>query len=102
MVDSHTDPEPAVQWVVYNIPPDWTELGPNATENLPDDNIGQAAATSGKVGYQPPCTNGTYRFSVYALSGKVEVQESASLPQILKMIADQTIARGRLSVVNIE
>lgn len=103
VVDSHTGAEPAVQWVVYNIPPDWTELGPNAAENLPDDDTSQAKATSGKVGYEPPCNvKGTYRFSVYALNKRVDVEENAPLPKVLKKIADQTIARGRLTVVDIE
>ncbi|MFI6904962.1 YbhB/YbcL family Raf kinase inhibitor-like protein [Nonomuraea sp. NPDC050394] len=103
VLDTHTGTNPAVNWVVYNIPPDWTELGPNATEALPDDDTGQAKVTSGKEGYEPPCDDkATYRFSVYALDEPVTVEGGASLPKVLKNIADRTIARGRLTVVHIE
>jgi phosphatidylethanolamine-binding protein (PEBP) family uncharacterized protein len=99
VVDSHASSEPAVQWVLYNIPATTTELGPDAAANPPEGSS-QAKVTSGKAGYQPPCVEGSYRFSVYTLSGKV--QEGAPLSEILKKIADLTIARGRLTVVNIE
>ncbi|MDR8410929.1 YbhB/YbcL family Raf kinase inhibitor-like protein [Nonomuraea sp. 3-1Str] len=102
VVDSHTQSESAVQWVLYNIPATTTELGPGASETPPDGS-GQAQVTSGKVGYQPPCArNVSYRFTVYTLQGKVEAKKDAALPEILKEIAGKTIARGRLTAVNIE
>ncbi len=102
VVDSHTPSEPAVHWVIYNIPATTTELGPGAAESPPEGS-GQAKVTSGKTGYQPPCEpGGSYRFSVYTLSGKVTDDEGAPLSEILKQIADRTIARGRLTAVNIE
>jgi Raf kinase inhibitor-like YbhB/YbcL family protein len=102
VVDSHTPSESAVHWVLYNIPATTTELGPDAAENPPEGS-GQAKVTSGKAGYEPPCkTPGNYRFTVYTLNDKVEVQEGALLPEILKVIADHTIARGRLTAVDIQ
>ncbi|NUW42843.1 YbhB/YbcL family Raf kinase inhibitor-like protein [Nonomuraea rhodomycinica] len=102
VVDSHTQSESGVQWVLYNIPATTTELGPGAAENPPDGSS-QARVTSGKVGYQPPCARGvSYRFTVYTLSAKVQAKEGAPLPEILREIADKTIARGRLTAVNIE
>ncbi|MBT2226975.1 YbhB/YbcL family Raf kinase inhibitor-like protein [Nonomuraea sp. NEAU-A123] len=102
VVDSHSPSESAVQWVLYNIPATTTELGPNAAAS-PPEGASQATVTSGKVGYQPPCVKkGSYRFSVYSLSGKVELPEGAPLSDVLKKIADLTIARGRLTVVNIQ
>jgi Raf kinase inhibitor-like YbhB/YbcL family protein len=102
VVDSHTPSTSAVHWVLFNIPATTTELGADSAESLPEGSS-QAKVTSGKVGYEPPCNDkGTYRFSVYTLSGRVEVQEGAHLSEILKEIADQTIARGRLTVVDIE
>jgi Raf kinase inhibitor-like YbhB/YbcL family protein len=101
VVDSHTASEPAVHWVLYNIPATTTELGPNAAAD-PPQGAGQARATSGKAGYEPPCNSGSYRFTVYTLKGKVDPDRGDSLPEILKQIADQTIARGRLTAVNIE
>lgn len=102
VVDSLSPSESAVQWVLYNIPATTTELGPNAAAS-PPEGASQAKVTSGKAGYQPPCVEkASYRFSVYSLNGKVEVQEGAPLSEVLRKIADQTIARGRLTVVNIQ
>jgi phosphatidylethanolamine-binding protein (PEBP) family uncharacterized protein len=102
VVDSHTGSNAAVYWVLYNIPATTTELGPNAAAE-PPPGAGQAAVTGGKTGYEPPCkTPGSYRFTVYTLNGKVDPRKGSTLPEILKQIADQTIARGRLTAVDIE
>lgn len=101
VVDSHTASDAAVHWVLFNIPATTTELGPNAAAD-PPEGTGQARATSGKAGYDPPCASGSYRFTVYTLKGKVDPERGESLPEILKQIADQTIARGRLTAVDIE
>lgn len=102
VVDSHTSSESAVNWVLYNIPATTTELGPNAAASPPDGSS-QAKVTGGKEGYEPPCKSpGSYRFTVYTLNGKVVVQQGAELPDILKEIADKTIARGRLTAVDIQ
>ncbi|MFI7698979.1 YbhB/YbcL family Raf kinase inhibitor-like protein [Nonomuraea sp. NPDC049480] len=101
VVDSQTSSNAAVYWVLYNIPATTTELGPNAAAE-PPSGAGQASVTSGKVGYEPPCDPGSYRFTVYTLNGKVDPNKGSSLPEILKQIADQTIARGRLTAVDIE
>ncbi|WP_344875266.1 YbhB/YbcL family Raf kinase inhibitor-like protein [Nonomuraea antimicrobica] len=99
VVDSHTSSIPAVHWVLFNIPATTTELGPNASAE-PPEGTGQAKVTSGKVGYEPPCEPGaSYRFTVYTLNGKVDPAKSAELSEVLKEIADMTIARGRLTVV---
>ncbi len=101
VVDSHTPQESAVNWVMYNIPATTTELGPNAAEH--PQGASQAKGTSGKAGYQPPCGDkGSFRFTVYELNGMVTVGKDALLSDVLKKIADQTIARGRLTAVNIE
>ncbi|MEU8245010.1 YbhB/YbcL family Raf kinase inhibitor-like protein [Nonomuraea sp. NPDC048916] len=102
VVDSHSPSESNVHWVLYNIPATTTELGPDAASSPPEGS-GQAKVTSGKAGYEPPCDKtANYRFSVYTLSGKVKVQEGAPLSVVLKEIADQTIARGRLTAVHTE
>lgn len=102
VVDSHTSSESAVQWVLYNIPATTTELGPGASESPPEGSS-QARATSGKTGYQPPCDKSlSYRFTVYTLQGRVQAKKGAPLSDVLKEIADKTIARGRLTAVHIE
>ncbi|WP_345387431.1 YbhB/YbcL family Raf kinase inhibitor-like protein [Nonomuraea salmonea] len=94
VADSHTGSDSAVHWVIYNIPATTTELGPNAAADPPEGS-GQATVTSGRAGYEPPCEEkASYRFTVYTLDDKVESAEGSELPQILKQIANQTIARG--------
>ncbi|MEV5328481.1 YbhB/YbcL family Raf kinase inhibitor-like protein [Nonomuraea fastidiosa] len=102
VVDSHTGSDSAVHWVIYNIPATTTELGPNAAADPPEGS-GQAKVTSGREGYEPPCEEKAgYRFTVYTLNDRVELDEGPELPQILKEIAGKTIARGRLTAVGIE
>ncbi|MGN9841785.1 YbhB/YbcL family Raf kinase inhibitor-like protein [Nonomuraea sp. H19] len=101
VADAHSSSSSAVYWVLYNIPATTTELGPNASKDPPEGS-GQARVTSGKAGYEPPCDKGNYRFTVYTLDGKVDLQKGDTLPEILKQIADQTIARGRLTAVDIQ
>ncbi|MEV0821093.1 YbhB/YbcL family Raf kinase inhibitor-like protein [Nonomuraea rubra] len=102
VVDSHTPARSAVHWVLYDIPATTTELGPNAAAD-PPGGTGQARVTSGRVGYEPPCEKeASYRFTVYTLSGKVGLAAGSPLPAVLKKIAEQTIARGRLTAVNIQ
>lgn len=102
VVDSHATSESAVHWVLYDIPATTTELGPDAAAEPPEGSR-QAKVTSGRTGYDAPCEDqASYRFSVYTLSGKVDLGPDAELSEILKEIAHLTIARGRLTAVNIE
>lgn len=102
VVDSHTaSNSAAVHWVLYNIPATTTELGPNAAADPPEGS-GQARVTSGEMGYDPPCEEGSYRFTVYTLNDRVVIDKDDGLPEVLKEIADKTIARGRLTAVDIE
>ncbi|MEV0994842.1 YbhB/YbcL family Raf kinase inhibitor-like protein [Nonomuraea sp. NPDC050202] len=102
VVDSHTSAKSAVHWVLYDIPATTTELGPNAAAD-PPEGTGQARVTSGRVGYEPPCEkDASYRFTVYTLNGKVGLAAGSPLPAVLKKIAEQTIARGRLTAVYIQ
>ncbi|GAA0370826.1 YbhB/YbcL family Raf kinase inhibitor-like protein [Microbispora corallina] len=88
-----------VHWVVFNIDPDTTELA----ENDVPRGARQGMTTDGKIGYAPPCeTDGSYRFTVYALNVKLNLQQGASLAKTLEDIADHTIARGRLTASTIE
>ncbi|MEZ0072714.1 YbhB/YbcL family Raf kinase inhibitor-like protein [Planotetraspora sp. GP83] len=88
-----------VHWVVFNIDPNTTELGENGVPR----GARQGQTTNGKVGYMAPCQpNGSYRFTVYALNAKLDLQQGAPLAETLDRIADHTIARGRLTADNIE
>ncbi|MEU8197643.1 YbhB/YbcL family Raf kinase inhibitor-like protein [Microbispora amethystogenes] len=97
--DSSTHGGPEVHWVVFDINPDTTELG---MDDVPRGaRLGRT--TSGKVGYTPPCrTDGSYRFTVYALDAKLSLEQGAGLARTLESIASHTIARGRLTANTIE
>lgn len=100
--DNNAQTGAGVHWVVYDVDPLTTELGEGIGDNLPEG-ARQGQTTSGKVGYAAPCrTQGNYRFTVYALDAKVDLEEGASLPDTLKRIAERTIAWGRLTTVHIE
>ncbi|MFI0418327.1 YbhB/YbcL family Raf kinase inhibitor-like protein [Spongiactinospora sp. 9N601] len=91
-----------VHWVLFNIDPRTTELGDNIAQSMPTG-TGQLRLANGKVGYSPPCRpDGNYRFTVYALDRKVEIEEDTPLSDALQRIAERTIARGRLTAVHIE
>lgn len=102
VVDDNSASGAAVHWVVFNIDPRTTVLGEGAASD-PTLAASQATGTGGKAGYTPPCQpKGTYRFSVYALNGKVVQKADATLQDVLRQIADQTIGRGRLTAIDIE
>ncbi|MCC5580785.1 MULTISPECIES: YbhB/YbcL family Raf kinase inhibitor-like protein [Microtetraspora] len=97
--DNSPRSEAEVHWVVFNIDPNTTELGENGVPR----GARQGQTTTGKVGYVPPCaTEGNYRFTVYALDAKLDLQQGSALADTLQHIADHTIARGRLTAANIE
>lgn len=88
-----------VNWVVFDIDPRTNELAENS---VPVGAV-EGSTTGGKVGYSPPCrARENYRFTVYALDGKVDLKKGASLDKTLKSIADKTIAWGRLTTAHIE
>ncbi|MFI6322109.1 YbhB/YbcL family Raf kinase inhibitor-like protein [Nonomuraea sp. NPDC050556] len=102
VVDDSSASGAAVHWVIYNIDPRTTLLGEDASSDPPPGSS-QARVTSGKAGYQPPCQDkGNYRVSVYVLNGRVPVKSDRTLREILQDVATQTIARGRLTAVDIE
>jgi Raf kinase inhibitor-like YbhB/YbcL family protein len=88
-----------VNWVVFDIDPRTNEL---AEGSVPVGAV-EGRTTSGKVGYSPPCdAQENYRFTVYALKGKLNLKKGDSLDVTLKGIAAKTIAWGRLTTAHIE
>ncbi|MGJ6967503.1 YbhB/YbcL family Raf kinase inhibitor-like protein [Streptosporangium sp. G11] len=99
VVDNNSRTGGEVNWVVFDIDP--------RTNELPEGSVPvgavEGSTTSGKVGYSPPCgAQENYRFTVYALGGKVDLRKGALLDKTLKSIADKTIAWGRLTAAHIE
>lgn len=95
------DPDAAggafVHWVLFNIDPTANEL----LEGVVPPHAEQALNTGGTAGYTPPCPprgeSHQYRFTMYALRGRVPLGSGAKLSSALAAIAGRTIARGRMT-----
>lgn len=88
-------------WVLFNLPPDVTEL----PEGLPGRDKLENGALQGqngfqKTGYGGPCPpKGSphhYYFTVYALDSVVNVQAGASKIELLDAMSGHVLGRGRL------
>ena len=98
MDDSAAPITPYIYWIVYNI-------GRNASD-IPSGQLPrgaqQAANSKGTVGYDPPCPANRgheYRFTVYALSRKLQLPARPSAKTAWSAIAAYAIARGRLPAI---
>ncbi len=89
-----------VHWIVYDIPPDVTEL----QENCPPDKILKNGAKQGitdfkRIGYGGPCPpSGTHRyfFKAYALDILLNAQPGLTKANLLKAMDGHIIAKGQL------
>jgi Raf kinase inhibitor-like YbhB/YbcL family protein len=97
--DSAAPITPRMYWIVFDISPSTSDLQAGA---LPAG-ARQARNSSGRVGYDPPCpapgTSHRYRFTVYALNSVLRQPSGTSLKSAWMAIAQDAIARGRLSPV---
>ena len=101
-------PEPWVHWVIYKIPANATGLteGVPRKARLPNSEILQGQNSWSKpgkpsIGYQGPMPppgsgNHQYRFTLYALSGRLVVQPGISEKQLLTEMEDHILATGQL------
>ena len=89
-----------VHWVLYNIPPDITEL----QENIPPDDTLSNGAIHGitdfkRLGYGGPCPpGGTHRyfFKIYALDIELDLQSGATKEELLDIIEGHILGKGQL------
>ena len=109
---------PWVHWVIWNIPPDVTELPEGSpSEDLLSRGVRQGTNEGGEIGYLGPCpptiisTNGAsgdmprtitqgvkpYYFTVYALDNTLDLQDGATKQQLLDDIDGHVLAAGRLT-----
>jgi Raf kinase inhibitor-like YbhB/YbcL family protein len=82
-------------WIVVDIPP----ATGGARQGQPPAGGRQLPNSAGNAGYDGPCPpSGThhYRFTVYALSHKLELAQGATLDQALQAIDAAATARGQL------
>ncbi len=89
-----------VHWVIYNIPPDQTELA----ENIPPQKTLPTGALQGindfrKIGYGGPCPPGgthRYYFKLYALDTMLNLEPGATKDQLLKAMEGHILDSGEL------
>jgi Raf kinase inhibitor-like YbhB/YbcL family protein len=95
--DSAAPISPYVYWIVFDINP--------GTPDVPAGQVPPGARVAvnsqGRAGYDPPCPRSgrhQYRFTVYALSAKLQLPTGIGLKEAWQAIAADAIARGRLTV----
>ena len=89
-----------VHWVIYNIPPNISELQENfPKEKELSNGIKQGITDFKTIGYGGPCPpSGTHRyfFKLYALNTKLNLEASATKKQLLAAIEGHIIAQAEL------
>jgi len=89
-----------VHWVIFNLPPDTTELQENITPVETIDNRAlQGKNDFGKIGYGGPCPPGgthRYYFKLYALDTMLTLQPGATKQQLLNAMEGHILAQGQL------
>ena len=89
-----------VHWVVYNMPPDTTEL----LEDIPADpalsnGAKQGTTDFGQIGYggpAPPSGTHRYFFKVYALDAMLDLSEGATKADLEAAMTGHILAQGEL------
>ena len=90
-----------VHWVVFNIPPEATEL----PENVPPDSVLPNRAVQGtndfhRIGYGGPCPpSGTHRyfFKIYALDTTMDLDSGATKAEIEDAMDGHILDEGELA-----
>ncbi|MBO0817851.1 MAG: YbhB/YbcL family Raf kinase inhibitor-like protein [Actinobacteria bacterium] len=94
--DAGAPVKPYVYWLVFDINAQTSEFQEGS---LPPGAL-QAQASNGRARYNPPCPRAgshEYRFTVYAMSQPVSLPAGANLMKVWSAVAQQAIARGRLT-----
>ena len=89
-----------VHWVLYNLPPDKTEL-PEAfgDDETLEDGTRQGITDFGKTGYGGPCPpSGTHRyfFKIYALDTMIDTATVLDKKGLLEKMEGHILAQGEL------
>lgn len=83
-----------VHWVIFNMPPETTEIIENTT---PPGILGKG--TGGKKGYQGPCPpdrEHRYFFKLYALDSLLNLQAGATKEEVEQAMQDHIIEHTKL------
>lgn len=90
-----------VHWVLYDLPPDVTEL-PAGISEVANPVVGgtQGENDFGELGYGGPCPPAgdahRYFFRLYALDSRLELAAGATKAQVLAAAQEHILARGEL------
>ncbi|MBN1854605.1 MAG: YbhB/YbcL family Raf kinase inhibitor-like protein [Pirellulales bacterium] len=97
---------PWVHWVLYNLPPDQTELPPaidrsRELESIPGARQGQNSWPGDNIGYlgpEPPPKSGLHRyfFKLYALDTMLDLRAGANKEELLKAMEGHILGEGQL------
>lgn len=88
-----------VHWVIFNIPPQTTEIKENTAKQaqLPDGSV-QGINDFGRAGYGGPCPPPgkahRYYFRVYALDTKLQLGEKTTRADLLRAMKGHILAQG--------
>jgi len=89
-----------VHWVLYDLPPEVTELPEGVpTQEVLDSGARQGRNGSRGIGYAGPCPpSGTHRyyFKLYALDQRVDLSPGATKKQLLAAMEGHILAEGQL------
>ncbi|MGR3320002.1 MAG: YbhB/YbcL family Raf kinase inhibitor-like protein [Candidatus Anammoxibacter sp.] len=89
-----------VHWVLYDLPPDITNLPEDVPTKKTLENGGKQGTNDfGRIGYGGPCPpGGTHRyfFKIYALDKELNLETGATKAQLLKEMKGHILAEGQL------
>jgi hypothetical protein len=99
-----TDPDAPsgtfVHWVLFNLPPETTELGEGLTASALPIGAAQGANDFPQIGYGGPCpppgSAHRYYFKVYALDTVLELGSGARIRELTNSMEGHILAEGRL------
>lgn len=98
VIDPDAPGRPFVHWLLFNMPPDPTNLGEGAPR-LPPDSL-QGRNDFGSTGYRGPCpppgSPHHYHFKVYALDGKLSLPGGATEASFEDAIQGHVLANGEI------
>ena len=106
VVDDPDAPDGAyVHWLLWNLPADTRQIPQSVPHGPAVEELGgaeQATNDSGEVGYSGPCPpegDGphSYRFSLYAVEGELDVDAGSESGQVLGAIEDAAVAEAALT-----
>jgi Raf kinase inhibitor-like YbhB/YbcL family protein len=90
--------QPALHWLVYQLPPNVTSLPENAAQTM---NLVQGNNYQGKLGYAGPDPSGgekhVYHFQIFALDREIKLGPGATPEQLARKLPGYVLSKGDLT-----